>query len=76
MARPLLILLAAMLCAHARAETRIDASSEETFNTSLHLMKQQLAPKKLAQLDTALTTLPFAGMQSFKDTPARRHRQA
>jgi hypothetical protein len=69
MTRPLLILLAAMLCAHAGAETRIDASSEDTFNTSLHLMKQELSPKMLAQLDTALATLPFAGMQSFKDTP-------
>jgi hypothetical protein len=69
MTRPLFILLVAMLCAHARAETRIDARSEDTFNASLHLMKQELAPKKLAQLDTALTTLPFAGMQSFKDTP-------
>jgi len=58
-----------MLCAHARAETRIDAGSEDTFNTSLHLMKQELAPKKLTQLDTALATLPFAAMQSFKDTP-------
>jgi hypothetical protein len=69
MTRPLVILLAAMLCAHARAETRIDASSEDAFNTTLHLMKQELAPKKVAQLDTALATLPFAAMQSFKDTP-------
>jgi hypothetical protein len=69
MARALLILLAAMFCAHAHAETRIDASSEDAFNASLHLMRQELAPKKLAQLDAALTALPFAGMQSFKETP-------
>lgn len=69
MTRPILILLAAMFCAQAAAETRIDASSEDTFNTSLDLMKQELAPKKLTQLDTALTTLPFAGMQSLKDIP-------
>ena len=70
MSRPLLILLAAMYCAHARAETRIDASSQDSFNTSLHLMKQELAPTKMAQLDTALMTLPFAGMQSVRDTPS------
>jgi len=70
MSRPLLILLAAMYCAHARAETRIDASSQDSFNTSLHLMKQELAPTKMAQLDTALMTLPFAGMQSLKETPS------
>jgi hypothetical protein len=70
MSRALLILIAAMFCAHARAETRIDATSKDTFNTSLHLMKQELAPKKMAQLDTALMTLPFAGMQSVKDTPS------
>jgi hypothetical protein len=33
-------------------------------------MKQELAPKKLAQLDTALATLPFAGMQSLKEIPS------
>ena len=27
-------------------------------------------PKKLTQLETAITTLPFAGMQSIKDTPS------
>jgi hypothetical protein len=69
MTRPLIILLATMCCAHAVAETRIDASSEDAFNTSLHSMRQELAPNKKAQLDTALITLPFAGMQSFKDTP-------
>jgi hypothetical protein len=59
-----------MSCAQAVAETRIDASSEDTFNASLRLMKQELPPKKLAQLETAITTLPFAGMQSVKDTPS------
>jgi hypothetical protein len=70
MTRFLLILFAVMSCAQAVAETRIDASSEDTFNASLRLMKQDLAPKKLAQLETAITTLPFAGMQSVKDTPS------
>jgi hypothetical protein len=69
MTRPILILFAAMFCAQAAAETRIDASREDSFNTSLDLMKQELAPKKLTQLNAALTTLPFAGMQSVKDTP-------
>ena len=70
MTRFLLILFAVMSCAQAVAETRIDASSEDTFNASLRLMKQELTPKKLAQLETAITTLPFAGMQSVKDTPS------
>jgi hypothetical protein len=70
MTRFLLILFALMSCAQAVAETRVDASSEDTFNASLRLMKQELAPKKLAQLDTAIMTLPFAGMQSVKDTPS------
>jgi hypothetical protein len=69
MTRYLLILLATMWCAHAAAKTRIDASSDDTFNTSLHSMKQELEPEKQAQLDTALMSLPFAGMQSLKDTP-------
>jgi hypothetical protein len=69
MTRLLLMLLAAMSCVQATAETRIDASSEDNFNSSLALMKQELVPKKQAQLDSALTTLPFAGMRSFRDTP-------
>jgi hypothetical protein len=32
-------------------------------------MKHELGPEKQAQLDTALMTLPFAGMQSVTDTP-------
>jgi hypothetical protein len=67
MTRFLLVLFAVMSCAQAVAETRIDSSSEDTFNASLRLMKQELAPKKLTQLETAITTLPFAGMQSVKD---------
>jgi hypothetical protein len=58
-----------MCCAHAAATTRIDASSEDMFNASLHSMKQELGPEEQAQLDYALMTLPFAGMQSLKDTP-------
>jgi hypothetical protein len=64
MTRFLLILFAVMSCAQAVAETRIDASSEDSFNASLRLMKQELSSKKLAQLETAIATLPFAGMQS------------
>jgi hypothetical protein len=70
MTRFLLILFAVMSCAQAVAETRIDASSEDSFNASLRLMKQELSSKKLAQLETAIATLPFAGMQSVKDTPS------
>jgi hypothetical protein len=69
MARPLFILLATLFCAQVVAETRIDASTEDTFNGSLNSMKHELAPEKLAQLNKAVMTLPFAGMQSFKDTP-------
>ena len=69
MTRYLPILLATMWCAHADAKTLIDASTEDTFNTSLHSMKQELSPEKQSQLDTALMTLPFAGMQSLKDIP-------
>src|ERR1700689_1784497 len=70
MTRFLLILFALMSCAQAVAETRVDASSEDTFNASLRLMKQELVPKKLTQLETAIMTLPFAGMQSLKETPS------
>ena len=70
MTRFLLILFALMSCAQAVAETRVDASSEDTFNASLRLMKQELVPKKLTQLETAIMTLPFAGMQSVRDTPS------
>jgi hypothetical protein len=70
MTRFLLILFAVMSCAQAVAQTRIDASSEDTFNASLRLMKQELVLKKLTQLETAITILPFAGMQSVKDTPS------
>src|SRR5208282_918464 len=69
MTRYLVMFLATICCAHAATTARIDATSEDTFNTSLHSMKQELGPKKQAQLDTALMTLPFAGMQSLKDTP-------
>jgi len=68
--RPLFLLWATLFCAQVVAETRIDASTDDTFNTSLNFMKHELAPKKLAQLNTAIMTLPFAGMQSVKDTPA------
>src|ERR1700689_5138392 len=70
MTRFLLILFALMSCAQAVAETRVDASSEDTFNASLRLMKQELVPKKLTQLETAIMTLPFADMQSVRDTPS------
>ena len=69
MTRYFVILLATICCAHTATTARIDATSEDTFNTSLHSMKQELGPEKQAQLDTALMTLPFAGMQSLKDTP-------
>jgi hypothetical protein len=70
MTRFLLMLFAVISCAQAVAETRIDASSADTFNASLRLMQQELAPKKWTQLETAITTLPFAGIQSVKDTPS------
>lgn len=69
MMRPLFILLTTLFCAQVVAETRIDASTDDAFNTSLNLMKHELTQEKLAQLNTAIMTLPFAGMQSFKDTP-------
>lgn len=70
MTRISFVLLAAMSCVQATAETRIDASSEDNFKSSLALMKQELVPTKQAQLDSALTTLPFADMRSFRDTPS------
>jgi hypothetical protein len=69
MTRYLLILLATMCCAHAVAQSRIDATNEDTFKMSLHSMKRELGSEKQAQLDTALMTLPFAGMQSVKSVP-------
>jgi hypothetical protein len=62
-------MLAVMACAPGIAETRIDASTDDTFATSLNSMKRELAPDKQAQLNMAIMTLPFAGMQSLKDTP-------
>jgi hypothetical protein len=32
-------------------------------------MKRELSPSKATALDTAIMTLPFAGMRSVKDTP-------
>jgi hypothetical protein len=69
MSRPLFALLVAILTGQALAESRIDASSQATFNTSLAAMKQELTPTKTTELDAAINMLPFAGMQSVKDIP-------
>lgn len=63
------IFLGILLSAQVFAEARIDARNEKTFDVSLQAMKRELPPTKLAQLNGAIMALPFAGMQSFKDTP-------
>jgi hypothetical protein len=70
MSRALFALFVAMLTGQALAESRIDATTQATFNTSLAAMKQDLAPSKAAELDAAINMLPFSGMQSVKDIPA------
>jgi hypothetical protein len=67
--RALFALLVTAFCSHAVAETRIDASTENRFNRTLEQMKQELSAEKAVELNTAIFTLPFAGMKSFKDTP-------
>jgi hypothetical protein len=67
--RTLFALLVAMLAGQALAESRIDATTQATFNTSLAAMRQELSASKATELDTAVNMLPFAGMQSVKDMP-------
>jgi len=62
-------LLVTIFTGQALAESRIDASTEADFNRSLAVMKRELSPSKATELDTAIMTLPFAGMRSVKDTP-------
>jgi len=70
MTRLVFVLLAAMFVGQVVAQTRIDATTEDTFNASLDSMKHELAPSELAKLNSAIMTLPFAGLQSLKDMPA------
>jgi hypothetical protein len=69
MSRALFALLVTMLTGQALAGSRIDASTEATFNTSLAAMRQELSASKATELDSAINMLPFAGMQSVKDIP-------
>jgi hypothetical protein len=70
MLRVLLALLVTLFTGAALAQSRIDASTEATFNTSLAAMRQELSASKATELDAAINMLPFAGMQSVKDIPA------
>lgn len=69
MSRLLFALLVAVLTGQALAESRIDAATQATFNTSLAAMRQELSASKATELDAAINMLPFAGMQSVKDIP-------
>jgi hypothetical protein len=63
-------LLAALVCGKVLAEARIDSRTPESFNRTLARMMRELPPRKAAELNTAIASLPFAGMTSVKDTPA------
>jgi len=67
--RLLFALLVTIFSSQVVAEARIDASTEAHFNQSLKAMKRELSTSRAAELDTAVATLPFAGMQSLKDIP-------
>src|ERR1700730_13317353 len=67
--RILFALLATVYCSHVIAEPRIDTSAADRFDKTLEQMKQELSAEKAAELSTAISILPFAGMKSFKDTP-------
>src|SRR6202035_1653940 len=64
------LLLATLVCGEALAEAHIDGSDQESFNRTLAQMMRELPPRKAAELNTAIASLPFAGMTSVKDTPA------
>lgn len=70
MSRALFVLFVAMLTGQALAESRIDASTQATFDASLAAMRQELSVSRGAELDAAINMLPFAGMQSVKDMPS------
>jgi hypothetical protein len=63
-------LLVTLFAGTSLAQSRIDASTEATFKTSLAAMRQELSANKASELDAAINMLPFAGMQSVKDIPA------
>jgi hypothetical protein len=63
-------LLVTLFAGTSLAQSRIDASTEATFKTSLVAMRQELSASKATELDAAINMLPFAGMQSVKDIPA------
>jgi hypothetical protein len=67
--RVLFALLVTILASQVVAEPRIDASTQANFSQSLEVMKRELPLSKAAELDAAVASRPFAGMQSFKDTP-------
>ena len=69
MSRALFGLLVTMLTGQALAESRIDATTQATFNASLATMRQELSVSKATELDAAINMLPFAGMRSVKDIP-------
>jgi hypothetical protein len=58
------------VCGEVLAEARIDSSTQESFNKTLAQMMRELPPRKAAELNAAIVSLPFAGMTSIKDTPA------
>jgi hypothetical protein len=70
MSRALFVLFVATLAGPALAESRIDATTQATFDTSLAAMRQELSASKATELDAAINMLPFAGMQSVKDIPS------
>jgi hypothetical protein len=67
--RALFPLLVTLFSAQLMAQTRIDSSTQEHFDRSVDRMKRELPASKAAELSTAIATLPFAGIRSFKDTP-------
>jgi hypothetical protein len=58
------------VCGEVLAEARIDSGTQESFNKTLAQMMRELPPRKAAELNAAIVSLPFAGMTSIKDTPA------
>ena len=64
-----LVLTISAFCNQVVAETRIDASTQDRFNQTFDQMKRELPTDKIAELNIAIALLPFAGMNSAKDTP-------
>jgi hypothetical protein len=59
--------MALILSGEVLAEPKIDATSQETFKTSLEAMKHELSPNRVAALDSAIFKMPFSGFDTVQD---------